>query len=434
MRRLSFAFKSVFRRMDRYGFLVAMIAVGVGAVILVQAVTLGMRTNVTEGSARYLGGRFQAIARLEHGYASNRIEDPEALVRVLEKAGIHPSLVTQREIASENEPTLFFNGSSFRVRRVSGVDFDTEARIFDQLAFDEGGHEGLAGTKAILVSRQVAQRFGLRRGDEVTLRIKNQAGYIDSAQLVVGGVFRDASIFGYYNVYMDRKLLASLLGGASLKGCSTLGLYFDGRFSAPDMAARINLALGQGGYQLFSRLRSRGDLDSYWNETWTGTRYGVLPVENYIDDKIMDLITAIELVSYVFLAMTLLVILVGMRNTTQIMTRKRFRELGTIRALGMSQGGTLAMVLEETIVVASLGFLLGLGGAVLILEILQTLAFDWTDGFDIFLKRGHLSWGLSPLFLALNYLALAIMTAAGSLPAARRAASISPAAAIAAND
>ena len=55
--RSPFVFKSVFRRLGRYGFLVVMIGFGIAAVTLVQAVTVGMTANVTEGSARYLGGR-----------------------------------------------------------------------------------------------------------------------------------------------------------------------------------------------------------------------------------------------------------------------------------------------------------------------------------------------------------------------------------------
>lgn len=431
--RQPFVWKSVVRRMGRYGVLVSMIALGIAAVTLVQAVTVGMTATVVEGSARYLGGRFVVIARRDHGYATNRIEHPDALVAALSDAGIQPSLVVRREVAGDNDPTLFFNGTSFRVRRVSGIDFAAEAAVFDQLAFSAGGPPTEAGGKGILISRQVAQRFGVRVGDELTLRLVNNAGFLDSATLVVQGIFRDASIFGYYNCYVDFEVLRSLLGEQP-GSCNAMGFYFDDHAASAVRVAGMENALANAGFQLFPPLKSRSDLQSYWDKNWDGVRYGILPVENYIDDKVMDLIHAIQLISYLFLVLILLVIMVGIRNTTQIMTRKRFKEIGTIRALGMSRTGAQRMVLRESVLVASLGFASGLALAVLILLALQLVPLDLSDGFDIFLRKGHLSWQLSPLFIAVNYLALTLMTVAGSLPAARRAASISPASAIATND
>jgi ABC-type lipoprotein release transport system permease subunit len=430
---LPFVAKSVFRRLGRYGFLVAMIAFGIAAVTLVQAVTVGMTANVTEGSARYLGGRYVVIARRAHGYSQNLIEDPAAVASALGKAGLRPSLVVQREVAGDSDQTLFFNGESLRMRRVSGVDARNEAGVLSRLLFTSGGFADLPGSNGILVSQQVASRFSLRVGDELTLRLTNAQGYLDSAQLVVQGIFRDASIFGYYNCYVDFGLLHRLLGHPE-GACSAMGFYFSGREDEAETLRRIDKALAAAGFHAFPRLQDRNDLNAAWNSTWEGVRYGVLPVENYIDAKVMDLIHAIQMVSYLFLGLILVIILVGMRNTTQIMTRRRFKEIGTIRALGMTEGGATGLVLCEALLVAGLGFVIGLAAAVAVLLAIQPVPFQWSDGFDIFLRAGHLSWKLSFPFLAGNFAALVLMTAAGALPAARKAAHIAPAAAIAANE
>jgi ABC-type lipoprotein release transport system permease subunit len=429
--RTPFVVKSVTRRMGRYGFLVVMIAVGIMAVTLVQAVTVGMSENVIEGSARYLGGRYLVVGRRGGSY-TNTVQGPERLAAALEKVGFRPSIVAKREIAGDNEPTLFFNGQSFKVRRVSGVDFEAEAPVFAKLAFSAGGVAGLKGTNAILVSRQVSERFGVRLGDEITLSLKNNSGFLDSSPFVVRGIFRDASIFGFYNCYVDFGALSRLMGEGD-DAAGSLGFYLKSSPGPSDKAARaMTQALAEAGFPTFPSLESKDDADAQTAKGgWEGIRYGVLPVENYIDAKVMDLIRAIQLVSYLFLAMMLVVILVGMRNTTELMIRKRTKEIGTIRALGMSEGGARRLVMGESLLVASIGFLIGLAAAVTALLVLQNIPFDWSDGFDIFLKRGRLSWQLSPAFLALNYIALCAMTAAGSGPAAKRAAAISPAQAIA---
>lgn len=431
--RVHFILKSVFRRLGRYGFLVAMIGFGMAIVTLAQGVTAGMTRNVTEGSARYIGGRYVVVARRESMGSENYIPDPERISDALEKAGIHPFVEVRRQQSVWTGQELFYNGSSFKVRRVSGVDFEHEAPVFDSLSFIAGGFSDMKGSEGILISKQLAQRFGAQVGDEVTLRLMNRQGYIDSARLIIQGVFNDASIFGYYTCYVDFEVLRRLLGDPE-SSCRAMGFYFGGRESPDAMAAAIQAALSADGLQLFPNLRNRNDLEALGSSSWEGVRYGVLPVEDYIDAKVMDLIHAIELVSYLFLGLVLVILLVGIRNTTQIMTRKRFREIGTIRALGLNRGRTLRMVLGESILVASLGFLIGVASAVFILAFMQFLPLSWSDGFDIFLRKGHLGWRISAFSLLVDYCSLAFMTVVGALPAARQAASISPVAAMTTTD
>ncbi len=431
--RSPFVLKSVFRRFGRYGFLATMIAFGILAVTLIQALTLGMRNNVIEGSARYLGGRFVLVARKESLKNDNLIEDSSKIESALALAGIHPWVTVKRETAIGQDQSLYFNGYSMPVRRMTGVDFRAEAEVFSKLEFISGGLSGMAASGGLIISKQMAERFGARKGDSMTFRLTNTKGCLTTAELTVRGIFKDASIFGYYTAYMDIEDLRRLRGDVP-ESIPTMGFYFSGPAGKTPTATQMNAALAAAGFDIFPWLNSRKDLESHKDSHWTGTKYVVLPVEKYIDTKVMDLISAIQLVSYLFLGMVLVIILVGMRNTTQIMTRRRTREIGTIRALGMSQGGAVRLVLGEALLVASIGFSLGVLATALILSALAFVPFSWSNGFDIFLSRGHLTWRFSLLFLGANYLSLTIMTLFGSLPAAMRAARITPAQALAAHD
>lgn len=424
---LPFIFKSVFRRLRRYRFLVMMIGFGIAAVTIVQSVTEGMAANVIEGSARYLGGRYMVIAR-KGPSTRNLVERPEEVLSALKDAGIEPRLVVKREIASDNSPTLFFNGESFEMRRITGADFKNESSVFSKISFTSGGYSAMPGSSGILISSQVAKRFGARVGDEITLRMYNLAGFLDSATLTIQGIFNDASIFGYYNCYVDFELLRKLLGDPE-GVCMAMGFYFDGNEDTARTRTAIAAALASR-YPPFDKLESKNDSDIARILTWEGTRFGILPVEKYIDSKVMDLIRAIQAVSYLFLVLMLAMILIGMRNTTQIMTAKRTKELGTIRAIGLSRPRTRRMVTAESLLIASIGFVIGFVCALFVLLILQAFPFEWSAGFDIFLKRGHLTWSLSAPFLIIDYAALCLMTLAGSFPAARRAAAVEPAAAM----
>jgi ABC-type lipoprotein release transport system permease subunit len=430
---IKFVFQSVFRRLKRYGFLVGMIAFGIMAVTLIQSMTEGMKQNVIEGAARYVGGRYVVLERTNGVGAQTYIDDSDKILAAIGRAGIRPTTIVKREVVlNENAPILVYNGESFKMRKVYGLDPRNEAGVLSQLDFLSGSFTELAGTNGILISKQAADRLGLRVGDELVLQLFNRDGYLDSASLVVQGIFRDASLFGYYNAYMDFDALRKLIGDPE-GVCRAMGFYFPGNENPAEQGEMLRKALAASGFELMP-VRNRTDLENAAGMGWSGARHTILPVEDYIDGKVMDLINAIQMLAYVSLVLILVIILVGMRNTTQIMTRRRFKEIGTLRALGLTRGKAQGLILAEALIIASLGFMLGVAGAIAILEILGVFNLGWMEGFDIFMKHGHLTWKLSATFLAVNYGALALMTIIGAMPAARRAASISPVAAIATND
>lgn len=115
----------------------------------------------------------------------------------------------------------------------------------------------------------------------------------------------------------------------------------------------------------------------------------------------------------------LLAIVVGgisMMNTMIMSVYERTREIGTLRAVGWRRRRVLAMVLKESIVLSLLGTLVGFGGAIVMLWLMQFIP-AWGD-FVIL--------AVSPNLLTLTLVIALTLGAIGGLYPAWRASNLSP--------
>ena len=120
------------------------------------------------------------------------------------------------------------------------------------------------------------------------------------------------------------------------------------------------------------------------------------------------------------LALAVIVSLFGIVNTLVLSTFERTRELGMLRAIGMSRRQMRRMVRHESIVTALLGALVGIGAG-LLLALAVTSAFA-SEGLVFAVPVGSL--------LAFVVVAIAAGVLAAILPA-RRAARLDPLTALA---
>ncbi|WP_326552043.1 FtsX-like permease family protein [Micromonospora sp. NBC_01813] len=129
-------------------------------------------------------------------------------------------------------------------------------------------------------------------------------------------------------------------------------------------------------------------------------------------------VSSLFLIALGLLALTVLIAVIGVGTTTALSVLERTQESGLLRALGLSRARLRSMILIESglygVVGALLGLALGVPLAWLSIEVLRL-------GTPPVLPAGQ---------LLLIVAALAVITAAAGLPPARRAARVSPIAAI----
>jgi putative ABC transport system permease protein len=253
-----------------------------------------------------------------------------------------------------------------------------------------GGPDDMVTGDGILISDTAAVKLKIRVGDELRVLLSTLTGQKNTLNLKVRGIFRDASFFGYSS-YVDIRALNKALGKPA-------GAVAEFGFNLPPGADPVQAALAvrkalEGKVPLVGFARTQGELDTILShEIVDSTRkYAVLPLSVRLG-QIQSILDALTMVTWSLNLLFLFIILVGVNNTYRMIVFERIREIGTMRALGM----TKAKLVEVFLVEAGL---LGLAGAAtgwfvgnLTLWVASQFDFGNNVLLAMFLQQGHLVW------------------------------------------
>jgi putative ABC transport system permease protein len=222
----------------------------------------------------------------------------------------------------------------------SSIDPATAEQAFD-LGMVSGSVSDL-GDSGVLVHEKVAEREGLAVGDTVPAAF-TKTGPTD---LEVAGVFGVRGFVG--SDYVISNAAYDRADPQRLEG-TTMVIVEDG-VSVAEVEERID-----------ALLEAHPDATVMDIEEFRGALGGVI-------DKLLSLVT-------VLLLLAVLIALLGIVNTLALSVFERTRELGMLRAVGMTRGQVRAMVRWESVVISVIGAVLGAGlGIGLGLALTQSLS------------------------------------------------------------
>jgi len=409
------AFRNVIRNRRRLAFLCLSVAAAFFVVCLVQGLVGGILEKLNERGARFYGGHVLAV-----GYVTSEdrdvIVDQEAVSRAFASLGFSDQAVSRRSYGMVG--SVYFQGDELAMRRIIGIDWEREAHAVNSMEILEGNPALLADGRHVLISDVAAKRLGLHSGDELTIKVQQAKGRIDTDSLVVAAIFKEASIFGYYTTWMDRRTLNRLLGHPA-DACSMMGIYLEDFRLANVIKERLCLAVAEK-LPVFPALADQEAYKRLRSEPYDGVRYGVLTIHGYMYE-IQTMVNAMLLVSYAVLVLIFLVIAVGVTNTYKIFMFERIREIGTMRAMGMQAGAVRNLVLAESFIIAVFGMIVGLLAGITALSLIGLKSFSAIPGLDIMLKEGRLGWSIPLDTLLVDAVMVSCITMAGALGPARQA-------------
>ncbi len=181
------------------------------------------------------------------------------------------------------------------------------------------------GPGTVLISEGVAEKDKLKPGDTLTVQFAKGGPH----RVRVGGVYADNQLVGSY-----------LFDDSVVKDFAIQGLF----------AALVKLSDGA------NLPETRGAIDEvakpYPNITVQDQSEFVKSQAAQIDQVVAIL--------YVLLALSVLIAVLGIVNTLALSVIERTRELGLLRAVGMSRKQVKRMIRVEAVVIAVFGGLLGL--------------------------------------------------------------------------
>ena len=290
----------------------AALMIGIALVTFISVLANGLRVSNSDAIERQI--QSDLIVTSQDGYS----EFPAAVGdAVADVGGIETVSNVRQDIAQ-----IDGDGAN-----LTGLDDEISA-VYD-FRWKDGSDEVLTqlGADGALLPHNVAEDRDLAVGDSFTVRSTENK----SKEFVVRGIYEGSPFY-------------PLLGTASVSQAA-----FDELYERPrNRFTLLNTSAGGGA----ARTNVENALASF-PDTRLQTRVEWIDKE---DQEIQQFL----LLLYVLLALSVIISLFGMVNTLALSVFERTRELGMLRAIGMTRRQTRRMVRHESVITALIGAALGL--------------------------------------------------------------------------
>jgi ABC-type lipoprotein release transport system permease subunit len=342
---LRMAWRNLWRNPRRTIVVLSAISIGIAGCIVAMAINLGMVAGMVDTAIR--GG----LAHLQI-HSAGWDENPELEVRLMDGgAEIAKALDATPEIQYW-APRLRAEGLAASPRAsvgvsITGVDPIREAGV--SIAADsisEGQWLGERGR--VVLGHKLARRLNAEVGSKIVLSVQDLAGELTGQAFRVSGLIRSGSRELDDGVVFMRLPEAQALVRMG-ESITEIAIVTSDRTLVNQIQARLRAALGSG-----PEIR-----------TW-----------EQLEPLLVYMIASMDSMAWVLYAAVFIAMAFGIANVLLMAVFERTREIGMMRAVGMSRARVVSLVVIESTFVTMLGLLLGVGLA---------LAAIWLigDGIDI---------------------------------------------------
>lgn len=319
------AFRNLSRNRRRSMLTIAAIAFALICLLVFDALKNGLHQKMVSTATATDIGSLQIHAQ---GFAANLISltalpNPERVGQALTAMGI--SGVARRLKASG----LVLAGKKSSAVILHGVIPAEERRVTvvnERILTGEMPQ----GAKEVLVGRGLALAFDLRPGDGLTIMAQDSFGATATRRFTVTGIYQTG--------------VASFDGGHLFMTLAALQDFLD----AADLISEIAVSLPQDGHSAQAELLRQQLGPGYQVETW-----------EEIAPDVTQLIALNDTTMAILISIVFLIVAMGIVNTMTTITFERFREFGTIAALGATPLRIMGLVTAEALALGLSASLIG---------------------------------------------------------------------------
>ncbi|MDP2342870.1 MAG: FtsX-like permease family protein [Deltaproteobacteria bacterium] len=352
--------------------------------VLLLSLTAGVTDNLIKGATAVSSGHVNIA-----GYYKSSPTDSQALITNVEtlkkeaREAVPDAVVIIDRLRGWGK--IIADRGSVQTG-INGIDFDEEDDLFSMLTLApakdyrenpadpeeaRGNFKDLKKPNSILLFAGQAKLLKVEVGDSVTIRTETLKGATNTADVTVVAIARDLGLLSGFAAFVPKQTVIDLYQfKPGVSGVVQIYLKDIERSTAAMNEVRAHLAkkgyvqLEHDAQPFYIKL-----LQTVPGEDWTGAK---LDVTTWEDESsfLVQIIVGLQAVSFALVMLLAFVIVVGISNTMTIAVRERTKEIGTLRAIGMSRGSILGLFLLEAgilgIVAAGAGGLAGAGIAALI--------------------------------------------------------------------
>lgn len=363
----SLAVRNLLRHKRRSLITVCMIAVGVAGLMFHRAFAEGSYAQAIHNYTNKVTGHFQVCRSgfLGSFAAELFIDDHEALAQKLRQVpgvtALAPRIVAQvlASTATKSQGVICLGIDPQKEREITQLhDLVIEGQ------FLEPGERG-----TILLGKPLAEMLDVRLGEKVVLFTQAYQGVLGAATLRVKGILETGS-----KEIDNRTIFTSLASGQELLNytdqVSCLVVKTNSLKRVPEIADYVSAKVIPPGYRV-----------ARWDE---------------IAPEIPQWINFFDAIIEVIMVVVLIVIAAGIMNTVLMGVWERTREFGLMMALGTRRYHVVLIVLEEAVLLALLGIVLGTLLGIGVITYYHQAGID-LGGFAAVQKEWHLGSRTYPL-------------------------------------
>ncbi len=435
------ALKNLTRQKRRNIVLALAIAFGFFVVTMINGLITGMIGNLEEGITQITGGtvliagneKIPSENEDERDLLINIVRDRDYIKSVVEKCNIDYKYCSCYSLSMGQ---VIFEGRK-ALCQMYGRDF-SESDFLKNLRIVKGSLENLSDPKSLIISQKLADTLNLDIGDEViysTTTIYNQKNVDD---FKVGLIIKENTFVTSTQIYAQIETVNKLIEIPE-GGYSTFTIFLKNKNLQNKVANQIENAIRNDGKEVTSRAEAfktnpknpaNGIHKQFSDKSqqWQGTKYGVETLGDAIP-ALMIALSVVNTVSTTILLVILLIVMVGVSNTYKMVFYERIREIGTMKALGMTGKDVQRVFSMEAVFLCLIGAIAGVILAIFALFIVHLIPIS-SESLALFLDKGHFSFVIPLGSVLEQYILLIILTIYAVKNSAKKASLLSPAEAL----
>lgn len=433
--------RNLSRSKRRNVILAIAIAFGFFIVTSIDGLTSGAVGNLEEQITQMAGGTV-----LIGGYEKvvdestskqrvvNIIRDKDYITNLVESLPINYKYYSRRTSSSGQ---IVFAGKKI-IGTLNGRDFEKDSTLIESFQVINGNLDEIFNDDAIILTDKMAENLKVEVGDTITYTTQTIYGQNNVADFKVKAIVKGnnfiSGMVSYANIETVNKVV-----GIPEGGYSTFTIFLKNKDTQTRVANLIENQIRKDGINVSSRIDAmitnptnigRGIDKQFTNKDvfWDGTKYGIVTITDEVP-AIQTVLNVVHTVTTVILLVILLIVMIGISNTYRMVLYERIREIGTMRALGMSGHDTGKVFTTEALILSVLGACVGLIFSIVVMIILGLFHID-KETVSIFLHNGHITFQLSFANILVQYILMIILTALAVRSSAKKAAHMSPAEAL----
>lgn len=230
---------------------------------------------------------------------------------------------------------------------LSGVDIREERGLREVLQVIDGSLDELTKPDTVLLSQAQAKRLEAKVGDVLTISAPTMGGVSNTVDVRVVAITKDVGWMSAISLFMPKDTVRKLYQMRS-DATGAVQIYLKDPDEAPAVIELLKPKLEAAGFRLMEP-----DPRPFWmkfetaaGQDWVNQKLDLTTWKEEVS-FLMWILTGFAALRFFLLGILLIVIVVGIMNTLYMAIRERTREIGTMRAIGMSRGGVMRLFLLE---------------------------------------------------------------------------------------